>query len=37
MSWPTVRIRMERILIGSGMSLLAWILERAILRSAGAE
>lgn len=36
-SWPTTRSSLERMLIGSGMSLLAWILERAVLRSTSRE
>ena len=36
-TWPSLRIRVERALIGSGLSVLAWILERAILRSARQE
>jgi hypothetical protein len=36
-SWPSLRIRLERMLIGSGLSLLAWILEQAILHSARRE
>jgi hypothetical protein len=36
-TWQLLKLRMERVLIGSGLSLLAWILERAILRSARQE
>lgn len=36
-SQSSLRIRLERMLIGSGLSALAWILERAILRSARQE
>jgi hypothetical protein len=33
LSWPLVRIRIERLVIGSGMSALAWLLDRLIMRS----
>jgi hypothetical protein len=32
-TWPVVRTRMERLLIGPGMSALAWLLEQAVFRS----
>ncbi|HEX6299712.1 MAG TPA: hypothetical protein VF148_04535 [Acidimicrobiia bacterium] len=32
-NWAILRTRIERFLIGSGMSGLAWLLERAVIRS----
>lgn len=31
--WPAVRTRVERLLLGPGLSALAWLLERAVIRS----
>lgn len=35
LNWSGVSTRIERLVIGSGMSMLAWLLERAVLRSVG--
>ena len=32
--WSPVRTRLERLVIGVAMSALAWLLERAVFRSA---
>lgn len=31
--WPWMRVRVEGLLLGSGMSMLAWLLERMVMRS----
>lgn len=31
--WLSIRTRLERLLIGPGFSALAWVLERALIRS----
>lgn len=32
--WPVARNRLERIFIGPAMAVLAWLLERIVVRSA---
>lgn len=31
--WPWMRVRVERLLLGFGMSMVAWLLERIVERS----
>lgn len=33
-NWPLVKTRSERFLLGLGMSAIAWLLERAVVRTA---
>lgn len=33
LKWSTVRMRLERVIVGSVMSFVAWVIERAVLRA----